>query len=231
MRTLSHIASVFTLFALLIAASGCGSDSNAPDPAAETSATGTNAEEPTPGDDLEPPEGNTEPPLPDVTNAVDSVPEANGGTSEVSITAVSPDEFQAVLDKHKGKVVLVDFWATWCKPCVKGLPHTTELAHKNADRGLVVLTMAVADGNDADETADCVEKLKELKVDLENFVCKLGGGDETFDAYNIGDSGLPHYKLYDRDGSLVKEFRNDVEAGIAVSATDVDEHVEKLLAK
>ena len=110
---------------------------------------------------------------------------------------------------------------------IAGLPHTTELAHKNAERGLVVITMCMADGTDDDEKALALKKLKENGVNLENYVCTLGGSDDSFKAYNIGESGLPHYKIYDRTGQLAKELRSDVD--IAVTATDVDEHIEKLL--
>ncbi len=225
MRTFFLATAIAATLGLFLTAAGCGNNDPEVTPAADTDTTLGEAQDTSAGVD-----GNTEPPLPDVTSAVESVPEAETGDPEVAVAAASPEEFQAVLASHKGKVILVDFWATWCKPCVDGLPHTTGLAHENADRGLVVLTMCMGDANDPDETADALEKLIEKNVTIQNYICTLGGGDESFDAYNIGESGLPHYKLYDRDGKLVKEFRNDVVAKIAVSATDVDEHVEKLLA-
>lgn len=227
MRTISLATLFAATFALMLAVAGCGTSDPEVTPSADSDTTLGEAQD---AEDSEGVEGNSEPPLPDVTSAVESVPEAETGDPEVAIAAASPEEFQQVLAKHKGKVILVDFWATWCKPCVDGLPHTTELAHKNADRGLVVLTMCMGDATDADETAEALAKLKEKNVTLQNYICTLGGGDESFDAYNIGESGLPHYKLYSRDGKLVKEFRNDVDANIAVAATDVDEHVEKLLS-
>ena len=218
-------------FAMIAIAVGCGSGDgdeaptdNSVVPSAETA----------PSDSAEKPiavKGNTEPPLPEVSHAVESVPEADATDSAITLQTVSPAEFQTVLDSHKGSVVLVDFWATWCKPCIAGLPHTTKLAHQHAGDGLVVLTMCMADGTDAEETELALSKLKENHVNLENYACTLGGGDESFDAYNIGESGLPHYKLYDRSGKLARELRNDVAAGVAVSATDVDQYVEKLLSE
>ena len=43
------------------------------------------------------------------------------------------------LDQLKGKVVLVDFWATWCGPCLASVPHTNELMEKYGKEGLVII--------------------------------------------------------------------------------------------
>jgi thiol-disulfide isomerase/thioredoxin len=47
------------------------------------------------------------------------------------------------LSDHKGKVVLVDFWATWCPPCRKVIPHLAELHKKYRKKGLVVVGVSV----------------------------------------------------------------------------------------
>jgi len=53
------------------------------------------------------------------------------------------------LDKYKGKVVLADFWASWCVPCKKSFPWLNAMSRKYADKGLVVLGVNV-DANKSD---------------------------------------------------------------------------------
>jgi len=59
-------------------------------------------------------------------------------------TAVDTRLTQA-LAEHKGKVVLVNFWATWCEPCREEMPALGRLAARWQSKGLTVLTIAVAD--------------------------------------------------------------------------------------
>lgn len=54
---------------------------------------------------------------------------------------------QLVAQQH-GKVVYLDFWATWCAPCVKGLPELAKLQHKYGDRGLQVIAVSFDDPDD-----------------------------------------------------------------------------------
>ena len=42
-------------------------------------------------------------------------------------------------DDMKGKIVVVDYWATWCGPCIASIPHNNEVAKEYADKGVVVV--------------------------------------------------------------------------------------------
>jgi thiol-disulfide isomerase/thioredoxin len=205
---------------------GC-SDASSPESGSTTSTDGAGTTSPvTPpagvGDELAP-DGNNEPPLPDVTNAVDSLPSADA--ANITLRAVTPDEFKAALAEHAGKVVFVDFWATWCIPCRKAFPHTVSLAAAHPD-DLAVISMSF---DDPDSHEDALTFLKEQNATFENLACSLGGGDESFTAYEIGDAGLPYFRLYNRKGELVQVFKNDIDAGKGIDEAEVHKAVEALL--
>jgi thiol-disulfide isomerase/thioredoxin len=164
---------------------------------------------------LTPPEGNTEPPL-----------DADGGESTVELKLIAPSQYPDMVARQKGKVVLVDFWATWCAPCRKAFPHTVKMHQELASRGLAVMTVSF---DDPDSKADAEQFLKEANATFPNYQCNLGDSVKSMDAYQIGDAGIPHYKLYDREGKLVKVFRGDLETQKGVDPHDVEAEVLKLL--
>jgi thiol-disulfide isomerase/thioredoxin len=51
-------------------------------------------------------------------------------------------------EKLKGKIVLIDFWATWCGPCIGQIPHANEMQKKYADKGVIVFGACCPEGSD-----------------------------------------------------------------------------------
>ena len=60
-------------------------------------------------------------------------------------TVYGPDGREVKLSDFRGKIVLLDIWATWCGPCVAAMPHNSELAEKYAADGLVILAVCASD--------------------------------------------------------------------------------------
>ncbi len=98
------------------------------------------------------------------------------------------------LTSLKGKVVVVEFWATWCGPCVAGIPHLNELHTKHADEGLVILSLT-------DQAAAAVEKFVDGKGAGMSYA--IGMGSESAGDYGV--SGIPQAFVIDRGGTLVWE--------------------------
>ena len=132
------------------------------------------------------------------------------GNQPVTLQAVSPKQYEAIIQKHKGKVVLVDFWATWCVPCLQGYPKTLDLARELKDDGLVVISVSM-DEPDEETREQVLEFLKRQKSTIPNLISSLGGESEAMEAFDIDGGSLPHYRIYDRSGRLVKKIGVDLD--------------------
>src|SRR5687768_13939280 len=62
--------------------------------------------------------------------------------AQVTLVPVDEKDLDSLIAKNKGKVVFVDYWATFCGPCKKSFPHTVELHKKHKAEGLVVVSVA-----------------------------------------------------------------------------------------
>jgi len=93
-----------------------------------------------------------------------------------------------------GKVVLVNFWATWCPPCRKEMPDLDALYKKFKDQGLVILAI------DDEEVAKVKPFLIERPV---TYPILLDPGRKVNDLFHI--DGIPKSFVYDRDGKLVAQ--------------------------
>ena len=91
-------------------------------------------------------------------------------------------------DLH-GKVVVVEFWATWCGPCTAGIPHLNELHEKYNKDGLVILSLT-------DQCAKAIEKFAKDR----GMQYAVGAGSETGKDYGV--AGIPHALVIGRDGKL-----------------------------
>jgi thiol-disulfide isomerase/thioredoxin len=131
---------------------------------------------------------------------------------EFSLTDLSGQKLE--LANYKGKVILLDFWATWCGPCRIEIPGFVELQNRYRAQGLVVIGISMDDGP---------EPVKEFYQQYKmNYPVAVG--DEKIGELYGGILGLPTSFLIGRDGRIYAKH---------VGASDpfvFEEEIKKLLA-
>jgi cytochrome c biogenesis protein CcmG/thiol:disulfide interchange protein DsbE len=135
------------------------------------------------------------------------------------------------LTDYRGKVVMLDFWATWCPPCKVEIPWLIDIERKNKDRGFAVLGVSMDD-----EGWEVVKPfMKEVGMNYRVVI----GNDATAEIYGNVES-LPETFLIDREGKIAaihiglasrKDFEDEVAQLLGPpEKTDVPAHVGLYLA-
>ncbi|MGD1947072.1 MAG: TlpA family protein disulfide reductase [Croceivirga sp.] len=96
-----------------------------------------------------------------------------------------------------GKVVLLDFWATWCKPCIKEIPNIQNLYEKYKDKDFEVLSISL------DTSAELVKSFRTNRYPLNWKNTILTEAFKDIQAQNMEVSALPKVILIDKEGTII----------------------------
>ncbi len=138
--------------------------------------------------------------------------------AQAKLAPVDQAGYAKMIASHKGRVVLVDFWATWCKPCRAEMPELVKLEKKLRGEGFDLVTISA---DEPDQQAAALKLLEQNGVAAPMYIKKAADDDKFNDAIDPKWGGaLPAVFLYDRTGKKVKSFIGetpvkDLEAAIA----------------
>ncbi len=181
-----------------------------------------------PGDGAAPMAEKTISPAATVPRLHELSPPATTGATPV-LRAIDEKQLADILKKHLGKVVLVDFWATWCTECLELMPHTVAIREELAGRGLQVILVSL---DSPEDRRDMVEKsLADNGAKFDSYISRYGGDPKSAEAFQIESAALPNIKLYDRKGTLRKVFSAGRMPPEPFTAADVEQAVRELLAE
>ncbi|MBX3358441.1 MAG: TlpA family protein disulfide reductase [Phycisphaeraceae bacterium] len=153
------------------------------------------------------------------TKSKDSAKKKGAGVSvgdtapDWTVTGVDGKEHK--LSDFRGKIVLMDFWATWCPPCRAAMPGMQKIHEEYKDKGVVVLGM------------NCWER-GDPKAFMESNKYTYGlmlKSDAAAEAYGV--NGIPAFFLIGPDGKVLMVERGFAEDGEKKIASTIDKHLSK----
>jgi thiol-disulfide isomerase/thioredoxin len=154
-------------------------------------------------------------------------PEAN---ADITVQVVDYDGVMEVVASHKGKVVVMDAWSTWCEPCVKEFPGLVELHKKYGADKVACVSLSFDFSGDEDEkpedyTADVLAFLKEQGATFDNLLAS--DPDDLYDRMRF--PSVPAVFVFDVNGKLAQRVDNSKRGSTPFTYADVEKVVAGLL--
>ena len=122
---------------------------------------------------------------------------SDSGTADALLAAPLPDlqNRPHALEQYRGKVLVVNFWATWCPPCREEIPHFIETQQRLNEKNVQFVGIAL------DNPMDVAGFVREFAV---NYPILIGGIHESDKMRALGNAtgGLPYTLIYDRQGQI-----------------------------
>jgi thiol-disulfide isomerase/thioredoxin len=127
----------------------------------------------------------------------------------LTLTPINEAGFQKLVNSHKGKVVLYDFWATWCAPCRAELPQLVKLEAKLRSQGVEMVTISA---DEPEQKAAAEKFIQKFGVQGPAYLRQADSDDHFINAIDPKWSGaLPALFLYDKAGHKVRSFIGETE--------------------
>jgi thiol-disulfide isomerase/thioredoxin len=128
-------------------------------------------------------------------------------SAQTGLRPLDSDTYLNIVSSHRDRVLLVNFWATWCGPCVTGIPALLQLARKYKPEGFALMLVSADEPEDEQRAIDFLVK---NRVPWPHYVKRAKDDDVFIRTIDRDWSGeLPALILYDRKGKKVRFFSGE----------------------
>ena len=136
--------------------------------------------------------------------SIDNIKKTSIGSMAPDFTLPAPDGKNVSLSDYRGKIVLLDFWASWCGPCLREVPNVKKVYDKFHDKGFEILSVSLDDKKD-----NWVNAIEKNDLDWGHVSSLKGWSCPVAKLYNV--SGVPAMLLIDKEGKIVAtKLRGDL---------------------
>lgn len=158
--------------------------------------------------------------------------EVSAANAEVTLDIKSWDETAALVANSKGKVVVVDLWATYCGPCLVEFPNLVKLHQEHQDQVTCLSVSLDYQGFEGQPVESYVDPvlgvLKSKQATFQNILCSTDSDTMYNEKLKVGS--IPIVMVFDRTGKLVAHFPNPEDPAEFTYQSDVLPLVQKLLS-
>jgi thiol-disulfide isomerase/thioredoxin len=147
--------------------------------------------------------------------------------SAPEMKVVQPKDVKDLIAANKGKVVFLNFFATYCVPCHTEFPDIIKLQNKYKDAGVQVVEISMNDQSDPSDRAAMAKYLAEVKPSFPVYIASSLEDDfykSVSPQWAADGEALPMTMIFDRDGKMVHYYQK------ALSLADMEKDVTPLLA-
>jgi len=163
-------------------------------------------------------------------------PALNVGDNAPALAVTAFPKGEAITSFEQGKVYLIDFWASWCGPCIRSFPHLTELQEKYANDGLRVVAVNIWESERTPEgpkpvlgeaRTELVANFLKTHNDNMRYTVAIDGDQAMEQSWMAasGQQGIPTAIIVDRDGKVAWiGYGSDPDMDASLSAVIAGEH-------
>jgi thiol-disulfide isomerase/thioredoxin len=124
-----------------------------------------------------------------------------------AVESISPEEIHAIVDANAGNVVIVNFWASWCPPCLEEFPDIIQVYNEKREQGVNVLAVSM---NMADEMPDIQAFLEDFQPPFEIRVASAVDASFYDGVVSPWFGEIPITLVFDTSGELASYHRSTV---------------------
>lgn len=143
--------------------------------------------------------------------------------SGIDLVPVAIDEWQDRMIAVEGQVTVIDFWATWCVPCIERFPHMVELSHEYPN--VRFISVNLDDPGDPEAYIEALDFLEAMRADFEHYHIT----DSMFDSFGFFNlRSIPAVAILDQSGDQAVRLSGD-DPNNQFDETDIENAIEELL--